>query len=85
MTHLEIEKEVVSAVSQVLKKPVETITMQTSFAQLGADELDMFELVIKFEDLFALEISDDAACELDSVHKVVQFVVAQQQAAQQAV
>lgn len=69
-----ITKQVVGAVAQVLRKPEEEILVQASFADLGADELDMFELILKFEDTFTLEITDDEAQQLISVEKVVSYV-----------
>lgn len=70
-----ITKQVIGAVAHVLCKSEEEIVPQASFADLGADELDMFELILKFEDTFTLEISDEDAQQLISVERVVSYVV----------
>lgn len=47
------------------------INLDQKFTDLGADSLDAVELVIKFEDAFKVEISDDVAVELNSLQDVV--------------
>src|SRR5687768_10605470 len=46
-----IETLVRSMVSDVLKKDANEITPQTSFKDLGADSLDMVELLMRIEDV----------------------------------
>ncbi|MEY4479677.1 MAG: hypothetical protein RLZZ267_355 [Bacillota bacterium] len=53
------------------------VTMEASFKDdLGADSLDVVELVMELEDEFDLEISDEAAEKITSVGEVVKYIEA---------
>jgi len=69
-----IELLVKSMVSDVLKKDSSEITAQTSFKDLGADSLDMVELLMRIEDVVRLfgetKIADEDA-EIDTVGEAV--------------
>ena len=69
-----IEQKVIAVVAQVLKKEVDAIDIQQSLAELGADDLDMFELILKIEDTFMLEISDEDALQFTRVAHIVSFI-----------
>lgn len=47
------------------------ITEQSTLDELGADSLDRVEIIMKLEDLFGVEISDDDADRLTSVDSIV--------------
>jgi len=51
-------------VSRQMNVPMENITPSTSLEHLGADDLDLIELIMEFEDSFSITIPDDAL-ELD--------------------
>lgn len=52
----------------------ETITMDTSIVDdLGADSLDVVELIMSLEDMFGISISDDAS-QLDTVRRIVEYL-----------
>ncbi len=51
-------------------KVTETATMQ----DLGADSLDMVEFIMKFEELFGIEIDDEDAEKLQNVAQVVDYI-----------
>jgi acyl carrier protein len=69
-----IELLVKSMVSDVLKKDSNDITSSTSFKDLGADSLDMVELLMRIEDVVRLfgetKIADEDA-EIDTVGEAV--------------
>lgn len=69
-----IELLVKSMVSDVLKKDSSEINVQTSFKDLGADSLDMVELLMRIEDVVRLfgetKIADEDA-EIDTVGEAV--------------
>lgn len=50
---------------------------QTRFKEdLGADSLDLYTLVQELEDTYGVQISDEAASEIETVGQAVDFVVA---------
>ena len=72
-----IELLVKSMVSDVLKKDSSEVTSQTSFKDLGADSLDMVELLMRIEDvvrLFGETKIDDADAEIDTVGEAVEKI-----------
>ncbi|USG67736.1 acyl carrier protein [Brevibacillus ruminantium] len=53
------------------------ITLEASFKEdLGADSLDVVELVMELEDEFDLEISDEDAEKITTVGEVVSYIEA---------
>ncbi|MCL6580555.1 MAG: acyl carrier protein [Firmicutes bacterium] len=54
----------------------EEITMETTLKDLGADSMDILELVMAIEQEWDLEIPDEAAEEIKSVGDAVRYIVA---------
>ena len=53
----------------------DTLTTDTSFKEdLGADSLDLFELVMAFEEAFEIEIPSEDLEEIKTVGDVVSYV-----------
>mgnify|MGYP001152703436 CR=1 FL=1 len=53
----------------------ETITMDTNLIDdLGADSLDVVELIMSLEDSFGITISDDEAAKLSTVGSIVEYL-----------
>ncbi len=66
-------------VQEVLAKQFEvepeTITMDTNLVDdLGADSLDVAELIMSVEDEFGIAIKDDSAASLFTVRQIVDFI-----------
>lgn len=58
-----------------LNIPADRITMEARLAEdLGADSIDAVELIMKIEDEFSLEVSDDDAQNLKTVGDLVKFL-----------
>ncbi len=76
MNTYDIQGTVVETIASVLKKECVDIDAHVSFADLGADELDLFEFVLKMEDAFLIEISDADAQTLTSVAQTVSYIAA---------
>jgi acyl carrier protein len=69
------EKKVIEIVSEQLGVSADQITMQTSFVNdLGADSLDIVELVMEFEDEFDINIPDEDAEKILNVGEAVKYI-----------
>ena len=52
-----------------------TITLETNLIDdSGADSLDVVELIMELEDEFGITISDEAAAELYTVGRIVEYL-----------
>jgi acyl carrier protein len=70
-----IFENVRDALAQQFEVDPETITMDTSLIDdLGADSLDVVELIMSLEDLFGISITDEDAAQLDTVRKIVDYL-----------
>lgn len=71
----DIEKRVKEIVAENLGVAVGDIKNESSFTDdLGADSLDTVELVMALEDAFELEIDDNAATEIVTVQKAIDYI-----------
>ena len=62
-------------IAEQLNCEAETITADTSFKDdLGADSLDLFELVMVLEDEYNLEIPAEELNELNTVGDVIEYL-----------
>jgi acyl carrier protein len=73
------EEEVLRRVKKVVATQLNVdqgrMTMEASFTgDLGADELDMAELVIALEEKFGIEVPNDDAKEITTAGKAVQLI-----------
>lgn len=75
--HLE-QKEVFKTVSQIVADLLSidstTITLDSSFDELGADSLDMLEIIMKIEETYSIEISDEQAASIKTIKQMVEKV-----------
>lgn len=79
MTRDQIFSEVKAILVDRLGVDEDKIGEETSFTDdLGADSLDIVELVMELEDAFGKEISDDDAQQLTTVGNVVDFIQKEQ-------
>ncbi|MGE5445032.1 MAG: acyl carrier protein [Ignavibacteriales bacterium] len=74
------EQEVVGKVKKMvasqLGKSEEEISLESAFIEdLGADSLDLVELVMAMEDEFGLEISDEDAERIVTVQDVINHIL----------
>ncbi|HJC10144.1 MAG TPA: acyl carrier protein [Candidatus Blautia merdigallinarum] len=69
---LEKMKEIIA---EQLNCDAESITLETSFKEdLGADSLDLFELVMALEDEYSVEIPSEELQDLTTVGAVVDYL-----------
>ena len=70
-----IFEKVRNALAEQFEVSPDTITLDTNLVDdLGADSLDVVELIMSIEDEFGISISDEAAANLITVQKIVDFV-----------
>ena len=70
-----VEKKVKEIVAEQLGKDINEVTENASFIEdLGADSLDIVELVMKMEEEFSIEIPDEEAEKIKTVNDVVQYI-----------
>jgi acyl carrier protein len=74
------EKEILAKVKEMvasqLGKTEDEISLESSFIEdLGADSLDLVELIMSMEDEFGLEISDEDAESIITVQDAVNFIL----------
>ena len=68
-------EKVQSALASQFELDPETITMDTNLIDdIGADSLDVVELIMSLEDEFGIAISDDDAVQLTTVRKIVEYL-----------
>ena len=74
------DKEILAKVKEMVEgqlgKTEEEISPESSFIEdLGADSLDLVELIMSMEDEFGLEISDEDAESIITVQDAVNFIL----------
>lgn len=71
----DIEAKVKAAVAEQLSLNADEINVSASFMDdLGADSLDLVELVMAFENEFNISIPDEDSAELTTVQKAIDYV-----------
>jgi len=70
-----VEKRVREIVAEQLERDVNEVTISASLIDdLGADSLDVVELVMKMEEEFGIEIPDEEAEKIKTVNDVIQYI-----------
>lgn len=74
-----VEQQVKSIVAEQLGVAVEEVKNESSFNDdLGADSLDVVELVMALEEAFGCEIPDEEAEKLTTVQAAIDYINAHQ-------
>ena len=74
---MSVEQRVIEIVCEHLAVSKETVTRSTSFVEdIGADSLDIVELVMEFEKEFNIDIPDEDAEKLRTVGDAVAYLEA---------
>ena len=72
----EIKQKVVALIAEQLGKSVDLVTLDSHFIEdLGADSLDLVELIMSMEDEFGVEIADEDAEKILKVSDAVSYVI----------
>lgn len=67
-------QKVVTIISEKLNMPKENVKTEASFQDLGADSLDIVEMIMSFEEMFGIEIKDEDAEKIKTVHEAVELI-----------
>ena len=79
MSEQEVLDKVIQLISERFSVYVLKITKDTTFQEdLGADSLDVVELVMELEDAFGIQISDEDAEQIVTIGDAVNYIVSQQ-------
>ena len=76
-------EKVIEIVAKGLGTDAAELTAETTFESLGADSLDLMDLVMSFEDEFGVEIDTEAISELTTVGSVVTYIEVSRQVRKQ--
>ena len=75
---MEFEK-LKKVIADVLNVDPEEITMESTFVDdLGADSLDVFQIIMGLEEEFDIEVPDEEAEKITTVGDVVEYIKSQQ-------
>ena len=70
-----VEEKVKKVVAEKLSVEMEEVVPEASFVDdLGADSLDLVELIMAMEEAFDIEISDEEAEKLQTVKDAVSYI-----------
>ena len=73
-THEDTLQKVVAIIAEKLNMPKESIIPAATFKELGADSLDVVEIIMAFEEIFGIEIKDDDAEKIKNVGQAVELI-----------
>ena len=73
LSETEILAKVTEAVAEQLGIAKDDVTRESEFDKI-CDSLDKAELMMEFEDLFEISITDEAATKISTVADAVQFI-----------
>jgi acyl carrier protein len=70
-----VERRVIEIIVEQLGVGEDEVTPEASFIDdLGADSLDLVELIMAMEEEFGLEISDEEAEKIQTVQDVINYI-----------
>ena len=66
--------KVLTIIADKLNMPKENIAATASFKEIGADSLDIVEIIMSFEEAFGVEIKDEDAEKIKTVDQAVTII-----------
>ena len=67
-------EKVMTIIAEKLHKEKHDVTFESTLQDLGADSLDMVEIIMKLEEDLSIEINDEKAEQLITVGDVIAYV-----------
>jgi acyl carrier protein len=77
MSNEEVLENLQKLVSEQLGIDKAKVVPSADFTELGADSLDVVELVMAFEEQFSIEIDDEVAGDMSTVQDALNYIVAE--------
>lgn len=74
INHQDIFDTVATIIAKTLSIDKNIINASATLQDLGADSLDIFEIIMKLEEQFNIEINDEEAEKLKNVQDVVDYI-----------
>ena len=71
----ELIAKFVEIASEKMGKDLETVDEESTFEELGFDSIDVIDLVMFFEDEFALRIEDEEISKIRKVKDLIDIVI----------
>ena len=76
---MSVEAKIKQIIVEQLQLSAEEVTPEASFIEdLGADSLDLTELIMAFEEAFGVEIADEDAQKILKVKDAINYIEAKQ-------
>jgi acyl carrier protein len=70
----ELTARVIAVIARMQKIPVESVTIDKTFAELNVDSLDGINIMFEVENEFGIEIPDEEAREIRSVRQMAEGI-----------
>lgn len=74
LTRDAIKEQVINLIADKLSIDHSKITEESTLAQLGADSLDLVEIIMRMEEKFNVEIDDEHAEKLHNIGQVIDYI-----------
>ena len=70
-----MEQKIIELIADKLNKKVDQVALTSRLVEdLGADSLDVVELIMAFEDEFGVSLPDDEIAKMKTVGDIVSFI-----------
>lgn len=66
--------KIIEILADKLKTKRDAVSRSTKFQELGADSLDMVEIIMQIEEQFGIEVKDEDAEKLTTIGEAVDYV-----------
>jgi len=70
----ETKEIVIKIIAEKLKREPSTVSESSTLQELGADSLDIIEIIMNVEEQFLIHIDDEKAEKLKTIEDVVEYV-----------
>jgi acyl carrier protein len=67
-------QKVIAIIAEKLSMPAGNIVPTSTFKDLGADSLDIVEIIMTFEETFGIEIKDEDAEKIKTVEQAIELI-----------